>query len=70
MEVTNLDGDQISEAEGPGTDEAQVDAEIVQLWSAQQDRAAAASKTRDELKALRRDLADRLHAMKTLLVQT
>ncbi|MGB6686269.1 MAG: hypothetical protein WBE76_00335 [Terracidiphilus sp.] len=50
--------------------EAVVDQEIAQLWSAQRDYAATAGRTRDELKSIRATLAERLHAMKSLLVQT
>jgi hypothetical protein len=44
--------------------------EIAALWSAQRDHAATARRTREELKFLRRNLGERLHQMKALLVQT
>jgi hypothetical protein len=44
--------------------------EIGALWSAQRNQAAAVRRTRAELKTLRRDLGQRLHQMKSLLVQT
>ena len=70
MDVGTLEGDQITEVAVTCSDETQVDAEITRLWSAHQDQAATARQTREELKGLRRSLAERLHAMKTLLVQT
>jgi len=44
--------------------------EILRLWDAQKDHDAIARKTREDLKAIRRSLAERLHAMKTMLAQT
>ena len=70
MDVQILESGQIPEAAGNQSSEAEVDAEIVRLWSAQKDHAAAARKTREELHAIRASLARHLHAMKTLLVQT
>jgi len=70
MDLRTLEVDQITEEDGTSSDETQVDAEIIRLWSAQRDQAATVRKTREELKALRCNLAERLHAMKTLLVQT
>lgn len=70
MDVRTIESDQITEVAGTCSDETQVDAEITRLWSAQRDQAATARKTRQELKALKRDLAERLHAMKTLLAET
>lgn len=52
------------------TSESNVDAEIARLWSAHKDRAVTARDAREELKVLRRNLAQRLHEMKSLLVQT
>ena len=58
-----------SVVEAGETSESEVSAEIVRLWTAQRDHAAAARQTREDLKALRRTLAERLHEMKALLVQ-
>jgi hypothetical protein len=70
MDAQIVEGDQIAEVAGTWSAEAQVDAEITRLWSAQQDQAATARRTREELKAVKLTLAERLHQMKMLLVQT
>ena len=69
MEAQMIEGDQISMPAEPRSIEAEVDAEIVRLWTAQKDHDAAARKTREELHAIRSSLAERLHAMKSLLAQ-
>jgi len=61
---------QMAEACHDETAEVVLTEEIATLWSAQRDHAAAARRTREELKTLRRDLGQRLHAVKVLLVQT
>lgn len=50
--------------------EAEINAQIAALWSAQKDQAANARRTRDELKAVRAQLGERLHHMKASLVQS
>ena len=50
--------------------EAKLSGEITALWSAHQDGKATAKRTKEDLKAIRRDLGERLHAMKTLLART
>ncbi len=67
MEVSIQGVDQVEEA--GETSESEVGTEIARLWTAQRYHAAAARRTREELKALRRSLSERLHEMKTLLVQ-
>lgn len=64
------DNQETAEGSQGGAAEEALAYEIAALWSAQRDHAAAVRRTRQELKALRRDLGQRLHAMKSLLAQT
>jgi hypothetical protein len=50
--------------------EVSLSKEIVALWSTHQDGKASAKRTREDLKAIRSDLGERLHAMKALLART
>jgi hypothetical protein len=50
--------------------EAKLSAEIVELWGVQKNGKATVRRTRTELKALRLALAEKLHAMKAILVRT
>lgn len=50
--------------------EIRLGAEIDSLWSAHKDSKAAARRTREELRTLRRDLGEKLHTMKSLLALT
>ncbi|MGB6688526.1 MAG: hypothetical protein WBE76_11845 [Terracidiphilus sp.] len=72
MESLNQDAAHTEAQESPTIREreSEINQEIGRLWSAQKDRDATARRTREELKALRRSLAEHLHEMKGLLVQT
>jgi hypothetical protein len=50
--------------------ESMLAAEIATLWTEHRDSKANVRRTRAELKALRRDLGEKLHQMKSLLVCT
>jgi hypothetical protein len=50
--------------------EDQLSAEIVELWAVEKNGKATARRTRAELKALRQQLGEKLHAMKAILAQT
>jgi hypothetical protein len=50
--------------------ETALTAEIAELWGAQKDNKASIRQSRAELKALRLALAEKLHAMKQILVRT
>lgn len=50
--------------------ESRLTEEICSLWAAHQETNTAAKRTKDELKVVKRDLAEKLHAMKSLLTRT
>lgn len=50
--------------------ETQLTADIACLWSAHKEAKATVGKTREELKLLRAQLSEKLHALKTLLART
>ena len=70
MEASNQAAQIESKATFAGDREAEVNQQIAHLWSVQKEQAAAARRTKEELKILRRNLAERLHEMKSLLVQS
>jgi len=55
---------------GPLAAEAGLIKEVVSLWSAQKNHAIAARRTRDELRELRSNLAERLYRLKAVLAHT
>ena len=68
--VEVLGHSQCSAPAGEQESEVSLSKEITALWSAHQDGKASAKRTKEDLKAIRRDLGERLHAMKTLLART
>jgi hypothetical protein len=50
--------------------ESRLTEEIRSLWAAHQDSKTASKQSKDRLKAVRSELAEKLHSMKSLLVRT
>jgi hypothetical protein len=68
--VENTEVDHDVAAQPNTVAEATLAAEIATLWNDHKDSKAAARRTRAELKALRRDLGEKLHQLKSLLART